>query len=97
MSIELAIRLFEDTENAVALKEESGDVAWAGEFIQATQGQVPVVAGGGEMMAPYYLLAGASAYIRKILDAMGLEEEVYSSVEDALLSFLREAPVDELQ
>lgn len=42
-------------------------------------------------------LAGASKYIRRILDAMGLEEEVYSSVEDALLSFLREAPVDELQ
>ncbi len=42
-------------------------------------------------------LAGASDYIRRILQAMGLEEEVYSSVEDALMSFMTEAPLDELQ
>jgi anti-anti-sigma factor len=33
-------------------------------------------------------LAGASKYIRDILEAMGLEEEMYPSVQDALLSFL---------
>lgn len=34
-------------------------------------------------------LAGASKYIRDIFEAMGLEEELYPSVGDALLSFLR--------
>lgn len=42
-------------------------------------------------------LAGASEYIKNILDAMGLEDEVYFSVHDALLSFLREAPLDAMQ
>lgn len=34
-------------------------------------------------------LAGASSYIRNILKAMGLEEELYASIGDALLSFMR--------
>lgn len=42
-------------------------------------------------------VAGASAYIRHILEAMGLEEEVYSSVEDALLSFIQDASGATLQ
>ena len=62
MSIEVTVRLFDEIGNAVALKEESGDVRWAREFVQATEGRVPVVCGGGEAMAPYYLLAGAQAF-----------------------------------
>jgi len=42
-------------------------------------------------------VAGASNYVRHILQAMGLEEEVYTSVEDALMSFMQEAPLDALQ
>ena len=37
-------------------------------------------------------MAAASGYIRQILQAMGLEEEVYSSVEEALLDFLSDVP-----
>ncbi len=36
-------------------------------------------------------MAAANGYIRQILAAMGLDEQVYASVEDALLSFLGEA------
>jgi anti-anti-sigma factor len=32
-------------------------------------------------------VAGVSKYVRCIMEAMGLEEELYDSVEDALLSF----------
>ncbi len=42
-------------------------------------------------------VAGASEYIRTILDAMGLEEEVYASVEDALLSFGKRTTAEVLQ
>jgi anti-anti-sigma factor len=37
-------------------------------------------------------MAAASGYIRQILKAMGLDEEVYVSVEEALLSFLGDIP-----
>ena len=33
-------------------------------------------------------MASASGYIRNILQAMGLEEEIFRSLEDALLSFV---------
>ena len=62
MSLEVTVGLFGEIGNAVALKEESGDVLWSREFVQATEGRVPVVCGGGEAMAPYYLLAGAQAF-----------------------------------
>lgn len=42
-------------------------------------------------------LAGASTYIRNILEAMGLEEELYPSVGDALLSFMRIHDAEVLQ
>lgn len=42
-------------------------------------------------------MAAASGYIKRILQAMGLEEEVYSSVEDALLEFLGDATDGEAQ
>lgn len=35
-------------------------------------------------------MAAANRYIRKILEAMGLDEEVYASVEEALLSFVND-------
>lgn len=42
-------------------------------------------------------MAAASGYIKKILQAMGLEEEIYPSVEEALLEFLGDAPDGEAQ
>ncbi|MFA4873768.1 MAG: STAS domain-containing protein [bacterium] len=42
-------------------------------------------------------MAAASGYVRRILEAMGLDEEIYSSVEDALLAFLGETPDGEPQ
>jgi anti-anti-sigma factor len=39
-------------------------------------------------------MASASGYIRSIMQAMGLEEEVYTSVEEALLSFVGESDSD---
>ena len=42
-------------------------------------------------------MAAASEYVRNILDVMGLDEEVYFSVEDALLSFVGDAPDGDLQ
>ncbi len=37
-------------------------------------------------------MAAASGYIRNIFEAMGLDEEIFASVEDALLSFVGEVP-----
>lgn len=37
-------------------------------------------------------MAAANGYVRRIIEAMGLDEEVYSSVEDALLSFVSDVP-----
>lgn len=37
-------------------------------------------------------MAAASGYIRHILQAFGLEEEVYASVEEALLDFIGDIP-----
>ncbi|MBI4211424.1 MAG: STAS domain-containing protein [Deltaproteobacteria bacterium] len=42
-------------------------------------------------------MANASGYIRQIFDAMGLDETLYESVEDALLSFLEEGREETLQ
>ena len=42
-------------------------------------------------------MASASEYVRSILRAMGLDEEVYASVEDALLSFVGDLPDGEPQ
>ncbi len=37
-------------------------------------------------------MAAANGYIKSIMRAMGLDEEVYASVEEALLSFVEEIP-----
>lgn len=37
-------------------------------------------------------MAAASGYVKNILEVMGLDEEIFSSVEDALLSFMGDAP-----
>ncbi|MFH1830272.1 MAG: STAS domain-containing protein [Pseudomonadota bacterium] len=37
-------------------------------------------------------MAAASGYVRHIFEAMGLDEEIYASVEDALLSFVGDVP-----
>jgi anti-anti-sigma factor len=42
-------------------------------------------------------MAAVNGYVRHILQAMGLDEELYSSVEDALLSFLGDVPDGEPQ
>ncbi len=42
-------------------------------------------------------MASANGYVRRILEAMGLDEEVYGSLEEALLSFLGEVAPGETQ
>lgn len=42
-------------------------------------------------------MAAANGYIRSIMRAMGLDEEVYQSVEEALLSFVTDMPEGEPQ
>lgn len=42
-------------------------------------------------------MAAVSEYVRRILEAMGLDEQLYTSVEDALLSFVGDVPDGELQ
>ena len=42
-------------------------------------------------------MANVNPYVKRILQVMGLEEEFYPSVEDALLSFLTYHPDGELQ
>ena len=42
-------------------------------------------------------MAAASGYIRQILQAMGLSEEIHASVEDALLSFVGDVPGENAQ
>ncbi len=42
-------------------------------------------------------MAAANGYIRSILRAMGLDEEVYSTVEEALLSFVGDLPEEDPQ
>ncbi len=42
-------------------------------------------------------MANVSSYVQSILQVMGLEEEFFPSVEDALLSFLEKRPDGELQ
>lgn len=37
-------------------------------------------------------MASANGYVRRIFEAMGLDEEIYASVEDALLSFVSDIP-----
>jgi anti-anti-sigma factor len=37
-------------------------------------------------------MAAASGYVRRIIEAMGLDEEIFASVEDALLSFVGDIP-----
>ena len=57
-SIDLALRFLE-IPNVVALKDESGDINWFRDMIVATEERLPGIT-GGEMLAPYYYLAGAS-------------------------------------
>jgi len=42
-------------------------------------------------------MASASEYVKNILEAMGLDEEMYASVEDALLSFVGDVHDGDLQ
>lgn len=42
-------------------------------------------------------MANVSHYVQSILKVMGLEEEMFPSIEDALLSFLEKCPDGELQ
>jgi len=76
MSIKLAKRLCEEVRNVAAFKEESGDVEWFREFVLETSGSVATVCGGGEALAPYYLLAGAKAFtsgIANLIPRLSLE------------------------
>lgn len=42
-------------------------------------------------------MANASRYVREIMTAMGLEEEMHATVEDALLDFLQGEPHGDIQ
>ena len=53
---EMMVRLNE-IPNVVVLKDESGDINWFRDMIVATEGRLPAII-GGEMLAPYYYLAG---------------------------------------
>jgi 5-dehydro-4-deoxyglucarate dehydratase len=57
LSVDLVKRLAEFP-NVVALKDESGDLDLFRKTVVATEGQLPCIM-GGEMLAPYYFLAGA--------------------------------------
>lgn len=57
LSVNLVKRL-DGIPNVVALKDESGDLDLFRKTVVATGGQLPCIM-GGEMLAPYYFLAGA--------------------------------------
>jgi 4-hydroxy-tetrahydrodipicolinate synthase len=61
MSIELAKRLCK-MKNAVVFKEESGDIGWFRDFMLEMKDSIVGVCGGGEALAPHYLLLGAKAF-----------------------------------
>ena len=61
LSIDL-VKRFARVKNVVAIKEESGAVAWVRTGCRATAGTVPFITGGGENMVPYYYLAGAVGF-----------------------------------
>jgi anti-anti-sigma factor len=42
-------------------------------------------------------MASANGYVRRILEAMGLDQEIYASVEEALLSFMGDTPPEHAQ
>ena len=57
LSVDLVKRLYK-IPNVVALKDEAGDLDLFRKTVVATSGQLPCIM-GGEMLAPYYFLAGA--------------------------------------
>ncbi len=57
LSIDLVKRL-DEIPNVVALKDEAGDLNLFRKTVVATGGKLPCIM-GGEMLAPYYFLAGA--------------------------------------
>lgn len=57
LSVHLAKRL-DRIPNVVALKDEAGDLDLFRKTVVATEGKLPCIM-GGEMLAPYYFLAGA--------------------------------------
>ena len=61
LSIDL-VRRFSGLEKVVAIKEESNAVDWVRTGCRAVDHRVPIITGGGENMAPYYYLAGASGF-----------------------------------
>ncbi len=61
ISIDL-VRRFSRLAGVVAIKEESNAVDWVRTGCRAIGHRVPIITGGGENMAPYYYLAGASGF-----------------------------------
>ncbi|MCY3767011.1 MAG: dihydrodipicolinate synthase family protein [Gemmatimonadetes bacterium] len=61
LSIDL-VRRFSRLAGVVAIKEESNAVDWVRTGCRAIGHCVPIITGGGENMAPYYYLAGASGF-----------------------------------
>ncbi len=61
LSIDLVVQ-FARLEKVVAIKEESGAVDWVRTGCRVTGESVPIITGGGEIMVPYYYLAGAVGF-----------------------------------
>ena|GEM_PF-6986016 len=61
LSVDLAERICA-LDNVPVFKDEAGDVVWFQDFMTRTNGTIVGVCGGGEELAPYYMLAGAQAF-----------------------------------
>jgi 4-hydroxy-tetrahydrodipicolinate synthase len=62
MSLSLVLKMCESIPNVVAFKDEAGDVQEFRQIVLRLGERVAAVCGGGESVAPDYLLAGASAF-----------------------------------
>jgi 4-hydroxy-tetrahydrodipicolinate synthase len=83
MTLQLARQLCGELANAVAFKEETGDVRWFREFRLEVGDSVATVCGGGEGLAPYYLLAGADAFTTGVANLLPqLPVELYRAAEE---------------
>ena len=67
MSIDLALAIC-NIENVKAFKDETDDVCWFRDLVVNVGENIIGVCGGGERVAPYYLLAGAKAFTTGVIN-----------------------------
>lgn len=83
MSVKLGKKLCE-IENAIAFKEEAGDVGWFSDLMFETSGNIAGVCGGGESLAPFYFLVGAQAFTSGIANLFPhLSLQLYEAMLDS--------------